>query len=86
MLQKVRLEHGEHEDNKDEETRCRTVVLCPGREMSSSNHVLRQEADDDPGDVVHRARGRNEADAREHDAVPCVSCTFRLRGRVLTGS
>ena len=44
-----------------------TIILSPEGEISSTKHILRQEADDYPRDVVHSARRWNEADASEHN-------------------
>lgn len=46
-------------------TRRRTVILRPPREMTAADHILEDEADDRPGDVVHRRRRRDRARARE---------------------
>ena len=47
----------------------RTIVLGPKREVSSSDDVLRQEADDGPGDVIRGARRRDEPNTGEHKSV-----------------
>lgn len=46
-------------------TKTRTVILRPPREMAAADHILEDEADDRPGDVVHRRRRRDRARARE---------------------
>jgi hypothetical protein len=57
-------------------TRSRTVVLCPPVEMTPTDHVLEDESDDAPGNVVHSVCGRNVACAGEDDA--CVLSSTRV--------
>ena len=74
--------------SKTEEMRSRTIVLGPEGKISSANNILRQESNDSPGNIISRARGRDETDAGEHKALrPCQFCVVSgTKNAKLTGS
>ena len=44
-----------------------TVVLCPPGEVAAADDIVEDKADDRPGHVVERRRGRDETGAAEDD-------------------
>ena len=74
--------------SKTEEMRSRTIVLGPEGKISSANNILRQEPNDGPGNIISRARGRDETNTGEHKALrACQFCVVSgTKSAELTGS